>query len=250
VLKAYLDGSGKVKYSDYVALGGCAGESNILRCLESDWAMMLSSRSPAAPYLHLSEMTKPREFRHPEWTDAWVRQLINDAITFLASWRLRTEIVTTCVAVDAREHRNLVNLGATIGSIGSICANVSFGSILSDYANIHPEISRDERADIFFDQNEEFLRHLYDAWCKGKKVKEYDFWGRVNTVQPIRCKDHAEGQIADFIAWAETRSHNHSNSWAERIWERLNPILPNFTFLPLNKETLWNKHGHSVIMKP
>ena len=59
--------------------------------------------------------------------------------------------------------------------------------------------------DMWFDQNERFMTHIYEDWQQKKLHRRFPVFGLIRTIEQADMKLTTPLQIADLSAWARNR---------------------------------------------
>jgi hypothetical protein len=70
--------------------------------------------------------------------------------------------------------------------------------------------------DVFFDQNEPFMRHIRADWKSKQIRKHHPVWNLVRVIEEVDAKKTPPMQMADFICWGHQRVSTYEH---ERPWE-------------------------------
>jgi hypothetical protein len=217
VLKSYFDGSRASKppaKRNALTLAGYIAEDATWAEFETGWEKILHSFNPSCNYMHMKEaMSLRKEFaKEKGWTREKVRDLLTRLINFLRAsrWNDRMYAVSCTVILD--DHAKAIREGFQLSPPHRICAHVCAGRAFNWQAQklaTTPEgkIAVVQSADFFFDQNEPFLHHFNSEWTRNRRAKHRAlWWDLVNTVAPADMRKLPPLQLADMLAWAQSRS--------------------------------------------
>jgi hypothetical protein len=204
-MNCYFDGSAGGRADEWLTLGGLVASDSTWAKFQTDWTLMLRSRDPVAPYVHMTELlTGNGPFkRDAGWTDQKIKDLISDTTGVLASMD-QTKVCGVACAVDIHAHRRLLAEGYQVPKPAVVCAEIGVGNLLPWYIERHGV----ELAHLFYDQGEPFIRSIRTRWLREEEKKrriKHGFWALIANVQPLNMRDTPPIQVADVLAWAFTR---------------------------------------------
>jgi uncharacterized protein DUF3800 len=248
-MNCYFDGSVGGQLDQWLTLGGFVATDPTWARFQKQWEAMLKDRYPIAPYIHMTDIitgNDPFE-RRAGWTDCKVDRLISNAEGVLNSADKKTMCAFAC-SIDVTARKRLVAEGYKISDPAVICAEIGLGHLLTWYRNTHGP----ERAHLFYDQNEPFIRSIRRRWLifNGKKSLPNAFWESIANVQPVRMQDTPAIQAADMVAWAVTRRLRDvpDDKWARLAnslieTRKYSGILPTTQLDPIDESMMRAKYN-------
>jgi hypothetical protein len=200
-LRSYFDGSGKSdnRGSNFLVLAGFAAENGLWVDFDNGWRSVL--RDHGAAYLHMAEAIRFAE-EYEGWSRDRVISLVNGMIAFLVAMPGDHQFHGFRCSVDLAAYRAVRKL-KRIPSPERICARWGLSLILN-WRDQWPAFPIDT-LDIFFDRNEEFLKHLAKDWNDKRIRGQYPFYELIGTIEPVEMQKTPGVQAADLLAWSTNR---------------------------------------------
>lgn len=216
-MRVHLDGSGK-KANGFMALAAFAGNDDIWKKFDDDWAEILSSHVPKAKYVHMNEIA--RQIKGFDWKDGWTLQnsfaLVNKCLMYMSHLDKAKFGMFYC-GIDLDAWRKLKpefpDLIDPIAICNRYCSEIPLTLHLLKYEN---ELKDHDTIDVepvhyFFDREEEFKRSFEDKWNEEKNRTEAlgvkGWWDCVDEVAAVEMKKVPGVQAADILAWAVNKEN-------------------------------------------
>jgi hypothetical protein len=228
VLRMYLDGSGKSEDPsiNYLTLGGLFATNSIWDRLQDRWLAALHKHG--APYSHMNEMVQG-EGPFLNWGDDQKIALAKDLLMCL-SFEDRMSLIGCSLTVDLTGYRELLER-SHIKPAEAVCVDFCMTHMFA-----HEEFSKG-KAEVIFDMNESFIRHLTYTWTRGKK--DASSWAAyIASVLPGDMREVVPIQAADLLSWSVNRRYS-SNSAEATFWRSLK-----------DRTVLGLTHFHALYSKP
>ena len=222
-LRSYFDGSGKSnnRESKFLTLAGFAAENDLWDDFDNGWRSIL--RDQGATYLHMGEAIRFTG-EYEGWDRDRVVSLVNGLVAFLAGMPSDHQFHGFQCSVDLAAYRAARKL-KRIPSPERICARWGLSLILN-WRDQWPAFPI-ETLDIFFDRNEEFLKHLARDWNDKQIRRQYPFYELIGTIAPVEMRRTPGVQAADLLAWSTHRRLSASRvAWQDAIAKRVLSATP------------------------
>jgi hypothetical protein len=233
-LKTYFDGSvGEDERGDtWITLAGIAATDSVWADLETRWEKMLCSRYPVAPYVHMIELLGHEDpFEEAAgWTLEKKHDLVQDALILLSHIN-KAEFRMVWSSINESERIRLEGEGVNIVEdpyvrCAADCVFFSGGKYLLNV----PEEQR-EPLYVFYDRGEKFLGRFKNNWLShrtrpGRPKDPQNWFDLLSDVQDVDLPYHAGLQMADMIAWANSRALSESNRTFSWLKEWLLKVVP------------------------
>ena len=187
VLKVFLDGSGKSDdpESRFLTLAGCSAEDAVWAGLEEGWAEEIHMSR-----LMSSGMPESEVLERVERALLSVRRAVAQGMkTLLYSVNLK----------DYRRWKYILKLPQP----ERLCAEWCVYQAIKSYSD--SQISLAQPVDVFFDQNEPFLRHICMDNQSKKLKRRYPLLGLVRAPVPVDSSSVPPVQVADMFSWSRNR---------------------------------------------
>jgi hypothetical protein len=203
-MNCYFDGSIGGNSDQWMTLASIVASDRAWAPLQSDWEIMLKSRYPVAPYIHMTDLitgNDPFE-RLNGWTDEKVDGLVSDAETLLNSVD-KSQMYSAVFSIDKKACDRVRADGHPVPDPSVVCAEFCIYHPLGRYVDNNGL----ELAYLFYDQDEPYISSIRSRWNEHRKklISDNIFWGSVANVQPVDMRATPPIQIADMLAWAATR---------------------------------------------
>lgn len=226
----YCDGSGKSDNPDcrFLSLAGIMASDDQWVPIEDEWQKVLDDNG--APFSHMSKLL----LGYPPfvgWSEKKKQTFVGSLLNVLAKGD-RNNFIGCTLTIDLTAYRELA--AGAVKPVEAVCVDY-----VASHAFRHPRF-RDGKAEIIFDLNESFIKHLERIW-KINKNNASSWAGYVASVAPADGKVIKPIQIADFLAWSANREHA---SEAEDFWKHACPLG---TFIMLNNYREF--YGKADLMK-
>ncbi|MDO8750412.1 MAG: DUF3800 domain-containing protein [Dehalococcoidia bacterium] len=241
-IKAYCDCSGKSDdpRSEYLTLAGCIATPEAWYAFEKRWGEALIRNH--CDYLHMKEANALQGAFSV--ANGWTAIRVSDLLSDLASSCFPTEtIVSANCTVNLPDYRRAVEIYPQLRNYRpeQFCVthvvNVAASMLPTD--NSRP-FGKDGTAELFFDKNESFMKHVYKEW-KRRGAKRDVNWGLISSVGAVDSKTVYGLQAADFLAWNinryfVTRDADHAEI-AMRAVPNIDPVYMDYdSFIATAKE--------------
>jgi len=232
-MKAYCDGSGNAKTSDFLVLAGVAAEEPVWAGFERDWARILANRSPIAPYLHMNEVSHGFGLFKDEdgWDEPKRLALVKDCV-FFSQTLDKSKFRSFICSIDVKRYRELKDEGELLPSVFSMCNHwvprQMFKWYLDNFGlwNL-PELY------YFFDQNEKFRGPFANLVRRGqKKSRLSNHWHMIRQISPVDMRFTQPLQLADMLAWAHHRKLTYNDPQLK--WSSLHTVTD--AILPVTRK--------------
>lgn len=229
-MKLFFDGSktDRIHGPEWLTLAGFMARDSVWGRIDREWeSEVLQKRKPHAPYLHMKEITLGTgDFAG--FTRERRTELVQDAVDYLQRIPKHAFRGFICT-INTHDADRLTKKGIATPKLQEICTCCCVQEAFLWYFDEHPNAI--ELAEVYFDQNEEFMHSLRHPWerekSKRRVVIKTSFWDLIRTVEALDMRRTPGLQIADMLAWATSRRHiNHNPRWMGLLVEVLQSVLP------------------------
>lgn len=219
-LKAYCDGSGDAKRSEFIVLAGVAAEESVWACFEREWAQVLGNRSPVAPYLHMNEVVSGNgSFSDKNgWDETKREHLVRDCL-FYAQTMDKLLFRSFVCSLDMKKYREIKASIPKFPSVPTLCNRYVGIQIFRWYLENFTTWKTPELY-YFFDQNEKFIGP-FQSMIKRRQKKShrglYNHWDIIKNIAPANMRITLPLQLSDMLAWAHHRRlhpHREGLKWS------------------------------------
>jgi len=179
--------------------------------IEAKW-LQVKRECGDPDYVHMTELMALQGI-YKTWSEEQRDELIWRLIEALNSFMDRPGLQSfTCrVNLEAYERWSLVR---DHPNPARLCARIVFPQMLDSFCGPAQGVLVD-LMDIFFDQNEPFMRHIRADWQSKKIRDQYPVWNLVRRIDEADMKTTLGIQIADMICWGVHRqgTYIHPEPW-------------------------------------
>jgi hypothetical protein len=203
----YFDGSGKHDdpRAKHATLLGLAAEEDTWAYFENAWQQILSERGNPG-YFHMADAMAKDEKRAKDspfrgWPEQKIDFLVQGLIGVLRSM-LRFRFKAFRCSVEITPYK-LWKPILKLDEIPRLSAKWMFRHMYTWYGDFPNTVL--SKIDVFFDRNEEFLKHIYRDWTDRRIRRKQPWWSLVNTVAPANSQLTPPLQGADMLAWSHNR---------------------------------------------
>jgi hypothetical protein len=234
-MKAFFDGSGGAEMN-FMVLTGVYATDNLWAKFDDRWREILAARSPAAPYLHMRELTSFNGAftRDKGWDVTKTSSLVNDCMMYVQGLDKQDYRSFTCT-IDMLAYREIRARGDKLPNPYRILSRFSPELVLQHYLKKFAD-NYPQEIHYFFDQGEKYKGIFERRWMRGKKSGKglLNHWHLIKSVDTVDMKDYPAVQFADLLAWAHHRRLMNEKSTVEVPWQHLCKVAE--TILPFTRK--------------
>ena len=211
VLQIFLDGSGKSDdpHCLFLTLAGVLAEEQVWNEWSEKWRKILDEYG--VEYSHMRELFQKGKGPFRDWGHERKRKFILALLQSL-SFKDRINLICTSLTIDLAEYRGLA-LRPDMKPPEAVCVDFCLSHLFA-HPNFGPEI-----ADVVFDGNENFQRHLNYTWSRNKSNPDSRL-SSIRLVSPPDMRNTPPMQAADLLAWAANR-HYRADEDETSKWRNL-----------------------------
>ena len=194
-LKIFLDGSGQSEdaSNQFLTLASIMASDDSWSTFEAAWSAALNRHG--VPYSHMKELLRGEGPFH-DWEDRAKIAFVKDLFNVMARMD-RGDFLGSSLTVDLKDYRKLAK-NPSVKPAEAVCID-----FVMTHAFAHSRFS-DGRAEIFFDRDESFIKHLERIWSRNKH--DASSWAAyISTVAPVEMNEVLPVQAADLLAWSVNR---------------------------------------------
>lgn len=194
MLKIFCDGSNK---DGFLTLGVIAATEDVWTDLDHAWNQVLQTYRNI-PALHMTDV-RSGEGDFENWPIEERNSLVDQLVQKLYRFRSNPKIHAFKCTVDLRAHDE-ISARKTLPSPARICARIVTPHVIEWYWRLEEPIIKGSIG-IYFDRNEEFMRHIHEDWKSPVIRERYPTWQQIRTIEKCQATGNPGLQIADMIAW-------------------------------------------------
>jgi len=194
----FLDGSGKSDdpHCRFLTLAGILAEAPVWNEWAERWRKILGEYG--VEYSHMKELFQKTKGPFQSWDHKRKRKFVLALLQSL-SFKDRIKLICTSLTVDLAEYRRLA-VRPDIKPPEAVCVDFCISHLFA-----HPNFGQ-EVADLVFDGNESFQRHLNYTWSRNKSNRASRF-SSIRILQSPDMRKMPSMQAADLLAWAANRRY-------------------------------------------
>jgi hypothetical protein len=239
-LTAYFDGANSEGHA--MTLTCLAATQSLWPEIKTKWLEAKQQHGDPA-YLHMTDLMA-LEGIYKGWStdqrDGLIRALVEALSSFMDHPHLQSFTCRVNLEVYGRWKAR-----RELPTPERICARIVFPHLVEWFYRPEQGTSVDVM-DVFFDQNEPFIRHIRADWNSGKIRHEYPIWNLIRSIEEAEMKSTPSLQMADMICWGFHRqgTYTHPQPWLVDFDEYTTAVgasnAVRGTFIEVGEQTLAN----------
>ena len=194
-LAAYLDGANTDGAA--ITLTCVAATEAVWPLVEAEWRKAKEACGDPE-YIHMTDLMACHGI-YEGWSIDDRDELVHSLAIALKGFMDHPHLHAFTCRVDLRSYERW-KLVRSHPSPARLCARIVFPEII-DWFYRPENLMVCDVMDIFFDRNEQFMRHIRADWKSDKIRKQYPIWNLVRVIEEVEMKSTPAMQIADFVCW-------------------------------------------------